>query len=80
MLNDLTLEVRKVQPKVFVITFGDESTAARFLELNGQAIQGTPMRMHLRAAHQHMSLDQVFKFLANRLEGLKKLTHTSERV
>ena len=72
MVGARPTEVRKVQPKVFVITFADERSAAKMLEMNGRAIEGCRMRMHVRPAGQHMSLDEVFKFLHSRLESREK--------
>ena len=72
MIGVTPIEVRKVQPKVFVLTFGEQRFASKMLELNGEAVEGSQMRMHVRPSVQHMGLDQVFKYLTGRLEGREK--------
>ena len=64
--------VLKVQPKVFMLTFTNQAMAAKMLELNGTPIAETSTMFHVRPAVQHMTLDQVFSFLAHRLEGRDK--------
>ena len=67
-IGEMPERVHRVQPKVFVVTFGNMHAATKFLELNGMQIGDTGTTMQVRPANQQMGLDQVFTFLTGRLE------------
>ena len=67
-IGEMPERVHRVQPKIFVVTFGNMHAATKFLELNGMQIGDTGTTMQVRPANQQMGLDQVFTFLTGRLE------------
>ena len=71
-IGEMPEKVHRVQPKVFVITFGKKEGAKKMLDLNGMQLE-TGETLHIRPEDHHMSLDEVFSFLTHRLECRDKV-------
>ena len=72
LIGEIPERILKLQPRIFVLTFREQATANKMLELNGSPITETGTQFHIRPASHYMTLDRVFSFMEHRLEGREK--------